>query len=138
MACGIHIFYEKLVDGQWVSVHLPMVDGETPLSYRHYYMYGHLAGVRNIDAPSIDTPRGIPDNSPNKQTLHDGDMFYHSHSCINLIEFDNFNYNQMVHNDDNHDGVMVQMKHNMGEGFFSDIERMKANDIERIVFAFDS
>lgn len=72
MGSDIHIFYESLVDGEWVCVNPQgRIDyhgenkgymyNDKPFDYRSYSLYGFLADVRNMSmvAP-ISKPRGLP------------------------------------------------------------------------------
>lgn len=77
MGCDIHAYVERWkpdVGWEWLNGDLfdnmttyagatePTADGEPwePFPYRHYRLFGFLAGVRDHDVPQIHALRGLP------------------------------------------------------------------------------
>ena len=152
MGCDIHSRAERKVGGKW-----EVIPGLAPFNWRSYGMYGFLANVRNYSAvPPLAEPRGIPDDAPKVGEYDEySDLGDHSYSWLSVDELLAFNYDAPVEDR----RVTVQVAPNcwnggataepgggekttyrefLGEAFFKDLEKLKAEGAERIVFGFDS
>jgi hypothetical protein len=154
MGCDIHSRAERRVDGKW-----EVIPGLAPFDWRSYGMYGFLANVRNYsDVPPIAEARGLPKDYP--KTAHSDEDNYdglgdHSYSWLSVEELLAFNYDAKVEDRritvqvapncwnggataDPGGGAMTTYREFLGKAFFEDLEKLKAEGAERIVFGFDS
>jgi hypothetical protein len=147
MGCDIHSYAEKRVNGKWELIPFE------PFDWRNYGMYGFLADVRNYsDVPPLAKPRGLPDDvsADVKAESDHWDCDGHSHSWLSVGELSAFDYDAAVEdrritvgNDGGctakpGGGEMTTWRNFLDTGFFRDLERLKAEGAERIVFWFDN
>ncbi len=148
MGCDIHLQAERKVDGKWREVPGSFFD------WRSYNNFAFLAGIRNYSAITpIAKPRGLPDDAVETEYgAHGGD---HSHSWLSLEELLAFNYDAMTEDRrvtvvmpggwtnggataEPGGGEAMTYREYLGEGFFEELQKLKAAGAERIVFGFDS
>lgn len=148
MGCDIHMQAERKVDGKWQIVPGNFFD------WRGYNVFAFLAGVRNYSGVTpIASPRGLPDDAV---MADDGDdLGDHSFSWLSLDELLAFDYaastedrRVTVQTGPNSwyggataepgGGKMMTYREYLMEGFFEELEKLKAAGAERIVFGFDS
>jgi len=148
MGCDIHSRAERKVNGKW-----EIIRGLAPFDWRSYGMFGFLAGVRNYsDVTPLSEPRGLPDDTPEYEECELGD---HSHSWLSIEELLGFNYDAEMEDRrvsrvmpggwvnggataEPGGGTMTTYRSFLGDGFFDELEKLKAAGAERIVFGFDS
>lgn len=160
MGCDIHLIAQKkvVVDQDapaWAEQTASYQDVEGDfLDYRSYRLFGFLADVRNYSAITpIAKRRGIPDDFHDKEHPYRADDYYsdyHSHSWLSLEELLGYDYDQTVEDRrvtiDNDGGRTAEpgggenmtLREFLGEHYFSELERMKAAGVDRIVFCFDN
>jgi hypothetical protein len=148
MGCDIHSYAEKKTDNRW-----KMIPDLNPFDWRSYGMYGFLANVRNYSAvPPISEPRGLPDDASedvkDKKEYWDTDA--HSASWLSLTELLGFDYDapledrRVMRNGNGGctcepgEGKKTTYREFLGTSFFDDIEKLKSEGAERIVFWFDN
>lgn len=148
MGCDIHMQAERKVDGKWQIVPGNFFD------WRGYNVFAFLAGVRNYSAITpIAAPRGLPDDAV---MANDGDdLGDHSFSWLSMDELLAFDYGActedrrvMVQTGPNSwnggataepgGGKTTTYREYLMEGFFEELEKLKAAGADRIVFGFDS
>lgn len=152
MGCDIHCFAERKDDaGKFIKV------GDEFFDWRSYGLFGFLADVRNYSAiPPIAPPRGVPDDmSEGVATEFDGwGRDAHSASWLGLPELLSFDYDaacedrrctRLVGNvydggstADPGEGQSMTFRAFLGEGYFEELEKLRAAGAERIVFWFDN
>lgn len=148
MGCDIHVYCEdRKSDGKWFGW-----DGEDLLSHRSYAVFGFLAGVRNYSAITpISLPRGIPaDASGYTREEWGNGAFFHSASWLTIKELLEFNYDaicedrRVTRNGDGGctcatgEGRLMTYREFLGIQFFVDLNQLRGDGVERIVFWFDS
>lgn len=134
MGCDLHAYAEKNVDGKWELV--PEVEIFVD---RNYFLFEFLAGVRSyIGIKPIVKPRGIPKNASKStsESYKEWGMDAHTPSWLTLEELLEFDYEKMINNQ--RMGQKGSYKEFLGHEFFEDLETMKKEGIERIVFWFDN
>lgn len=151
MGCDMHCRAERKIDGKWTVLEV----SPPPFDWRSYGMYGFLADVRNYSAiPPIAEQRGLPDDAPPE----DDEVQWlgeHSFSWLSMEELLAFNYDKPVEDRrvtkqlgerswtgaataEPGGGKMTTYREFLAEGYFTELERLKAVGTERIVFGFDS
>ncbi|NTF18116.1 hypothetical protein G6L37_06835 [Agrobacterium rubi] len=124
------------------------------LDCRSYGLFGFLAGVRNYSGVApISKPRGLPrDFHDGKHVFHDldNDWGCHNHSWLSLEEMLEYDYDQEIedrrvtrngdggHTADPGEGKTMSLREFLGDWYFSELERMKEEGVDRIVFCFDN
>lgn len=149
MGCDIHMQAERKMDGKWQIVPGNFFD------WRGYNVFAFLAGVRNYSAITpIAEPRGLPADAVEAEDYggaHGGD---HSYSWLSLDELMAYNYEVQMEDRrvtvtegnftngavtaDPGGGTTMTYREYLREGFFEELEKLKAAGAERIVFGFDS
>ncbi len=154
MGCDIHCRAEKRdTSGQWVAVGV-----REPFDWRQYGLFAWLANVRNYsDVPPLAEPKGVPGDA-SRSTLEDissWDGDGHSHSWHDLATLMAFDYEQLVEdrritvqtgpNSWNGGatsapggGKTMTYREFLGPKYFEELERLKAEGVDRIVFWFDN
>ena len=151
MGCDIHTFAERrTLDGQWETVKF------APFDWRSYAIFGFLAGVRNYSmVEPISEPRGLPEDFLSWARDEIRNMGYHTASWLGVQELLDFDYEQIMEDRrctrqlgpnlwsggetcDVGEGEKTTYREFLGEGFFTDLNKLKELDADRIVFAFDS
>lgn len=153
MGCDIHSFAEKKVGDRY-----EMIPDLAPFDWRDYGMYGFLAGVRNYSAvPVLAQPRDLPDDlSPGvRERAEDWSADAHTHSWLSVTELLAFDYDKPVEDRrytrqeapnffngaataEPGEGKSMPWREFLGDGFFTDLEKLKAAGAERVVFWFDN
>lgn len=154
MGCDIHSHAErKNESGAWEKI----TDLE-PFDWRSYGMFGFLAGVRNYsDVPPIAERRGVPTDASREvaEDYERWDSDAHSASWLSVAELLAFNYDAPCENrrvmrqvGPNHynggctcnpgEGEQTTFREFLGEGFFEELRKLQAADVERVVFWFDN
>lgn len=106
MGCDIHLFSERLINNKWINVdnwtanpYYDINDKESDefdhnsiYSWRYYYLFDVLAGVRGDGDHMIEEPRGLPEDihylTHNEYLKHE--QIYHSASWFTLQELITF------------------------------------------------
>ena len=167
MGCDIHSFVEICENGKWQHCVLewPCEQSrfcEGPFSWRSYWLFGMLAGVRNYSAiPPISEPRGWPDDVSYVCKLEYDDQLGdgHNHSYFTLKELLEFNYDAQVEDRrctirtayggfdcgatcEPGMGEMVTYRERLGKCFFQQLETMRKTVDDpanlRVLFFFDN
>jgi hypothetical protein len=153
MGCDIHVFGEKRGDnGAFQSV-----DIEGAFGNRSYSSFAFFAGVRNYSGVTpIAKPRGFPEDAATdtRQEFELWDSDAHNPSWLTIEELLAFDYSATIEDRrvtvprpygydhggtcGQGGGVKMQWREYLGEGFFRDLEEVKALGAERIVFWFDN
>ncbi|WP_262265532.1 hypothetical protein [Microvirga yunnanensis] len=137
MSSDIRSQAERRVDRRW-----EVVPDLWPFDCRDYSIFGFLADVRNYSAVRpISEPRGIPRDAVDRDWWDD----HHSCSWLSTDELLAFDYDQVIEDRRGRgretvepgEGKMMTYREFLGEGFFDDLEELKASGAERIVFGFD-
>lgn len=150
MGFDIHTACERHNGRQWIEVQL----AKDAFDWRSYGLFGFLADVRNYSfVPPLAPQRGVPnDTSAEIQRFMEG---YHSCSWLLLKELLEFDYSKTFEDRrttvkigerawsgagdaGEGKGRIVTFREFLGEGYFIELERLKAAGVERIVFGFDS
>ena len=148
MGCDIHVQAERKVNGKWQEVPGNFFD------WRGYNVFAFLAGVRNYSAITpIAELRGLPDDALDLDYgARGGD---HSYSWLSLEELLAFNYDAQTEDRrvskvmpggwinggataELGGGETMTYREYLREGFFEELEKLKAAGAERIVFGFDN
>lgn len=154
MGCDIHAYGERRnADGKWT-----LIPDCTPFQHRNYSLFAWLADVRNYSAVTpISNPRGAPPDISEsaKLALEDWSSDAHSVSWLSVEELLAVDYDQQIEDR----RVTRQLAHNLwsggctaepGEGkqrtlreflgsdYFDDLEELKEDKAERVVFWFDN
>lgn len=161
MGCDIHMMAQKRSDdGSYHEIDF------VPFDWRSYGVFGFLADVRNYSAVTpVSTPRGIPDDMKVKEEPTEWwdkgyepeweSCDYHSHSWLSVKELADIDYDQIIE-DRRYNGMtqygyisgaltsepgkgqMMKLRDFLGEQFIDDLERLKYEEVDRIVFWFDN
>jgi hypothetical protein len=154
MGCDIHSVAEKRERNTWVDLGLV----PQPFDWRSYSLFGFLAGVRNYSAiPSIAEFRGFPADASDvtKSDYKKWDMDAHSPSWLLMSELLEFDYDapmidrrvtrQTGPNSWSggvtgtiEEGEKTTFRAFLGEGYFRELDRLKAAGCGRVVFWFDN
>lgn len=148
MGCDIHVYCEKRgKDGKWFGW-----DSDGLLGHRSYAVFGFLADVRNYSGIiPISPPRGVPDDS-SEYTKNDwrDRCGAHSPSWLTIEELLAFDYDakcedrRVTRNGDGGctcepgEGRLMTYREFLGYQFFIDLNQLRWDGVERIVFWFDS
>lgn len=153
MGCDIHSFAERKTENGY-----ELIEGVHPFDWRCYGMYGFLANVRNYsEVKPISQPRGFPDDAaPGTREKRDewhGDG--HTHSWLSVDELSAFNYDDEMEDRrvtrqlapnffdggctaEPGGGKTMTYREFLGTEFFRDLEELRANAADRVVFWFDN
>ena len=149
MGCDIHPYCEKLVDGKWEFVLTNIFD------WRSYSIFGFLGDVRNYSCcEPLSKNRGLPEDVSEyvKKIRYEDDQC-HSTSFLTLKELLDFDYDKTFWNRriyrgnsgaciaEPGEGEIVSYREFLGDGFFLELEKMKAfgsPEEVRLVFWFDN
>lgn len=147
MGADIHTYVETFRDGRWQHETGALVtpidqwsDPAAPFDWRHYPMFGFLAGVRDHDVPTIAQPRGLPDDvSPEVRAENADGEWYHSASWLTLAELLAYDgYDQPTKT---RYGFTGPLREGLGPMFFQHLDELgklgRPEDV-RVVFWFDS
>jgi hypothetical protein len=149
MGCDIHVQAERKVDGKWQLVPGNFFD------WRGYNVFAFLAGVRNYSAITpIAQPRGLPDDCVDTDDYNSARGGDHSFSWLSIPELLAFDYEARMEDRritvtegnftngavtaEPGGGETMTYREYLREGFFDELEKLKAAGAERIVFGFDS
>ena len=163
MGCDIHMMAQRQTeDGSYETIDF------VPFDWRSYGMFAFLAGVRNYSGiVPIAEKRGLPEDLIRKKdpqdfyewsSYHDDYEFgydTHSHTWLSVKELAEYDYDQIIEDRrysgiDKHghhsgactcepgEGQKMTAREFLGEQFFEDLERLKYEDADRIVFWFDN
>lgn len=146
MGCDIHCFSEKAIDGKYV-----MIEGLNPFIKRDYGIWGFLTNIRNnCSVPPIQLLlKGIPKDCSIGVLSEYGNYINDSHhvSYIETETLYNFNYDNLFRNTADFVplemakagiGKLTSFRDFLGKSFFDDLESLKENNVDRIVFWFDN
>lgn len=154
MGCDIHSFAEKKdKNGNW-----EVIPDFEPFEVRSYRVYGWLANVRNYSALTpIAERRGFPEDASAEvnENYEFWDCDAHSVSWLFVDELLAFNYDavcedrrvtrQMSPNYfdggqtcEEGQGRQTTYREMFGESFFTDLEKLKELNAERVIFWFDN
>jgi hypothetical protein len=153
MGCDIHSFAERKTENGY-----ELIEGVNPFDWRAYGMYGFLAGVRNYsDVPPLAQPRGFPDDASaaTKAKYEEWGRDAHTPSWLSVDELSAFNYDaemedrrvtrQLAPNyfhggctAEPGGGETMTYREFLGTEFFRDLEELRADGADRIVFWFDN
>lgn len=152
MGCDIHTYAERKTGNTY-----KLVKDMTPFDWRAYGMYGFLAGVRNYsDVPALAANRGLPDDvcAQVSAEYERWGCDAHSASWIDVQELADFNYDQTVEDRrvtrqtawgldggctaEPGGGAMTTYREFLGDSFFTDLDKLKASGVDRVVFWFDN
>lgn len=142
MGCDIHTVAQRRDEtGKWVNLDWH------PFGWRDYRLYGWLAGIRNYSAVApISAPRGLPEDFPSDMLSIDE----HSPSWLSIDELAAVDYDQIIEDRrvtvgnnggctcEPNQGTRFPLWEFLGGQFIRDLNRMKAEGAERIVFWFDN
>lgn len=148
MGCDIHTYCEKLIDGKWEHVlggcpYEGTVKGMELFDWRSYSIFGFLGNVRNHSCcEPLSKNRGLPENVSDtvKYARESWGIDGHSTSFITLKEFLDFDYDKTF-TDKRDCNEIVSYREFLGDGFFRELEKMKAigsPEEVRLVFWFDN
>lgn len=150
MGCDIYIYAEKRTASGYIATKLDREDEP-----RIYAAFAFLAGVRNYAGiEPLSESRGLPEDCDDAVRQHLQDVDYYSHSWLTLAELNSVDYNTVVENRrysaevapgyinggltaPKGSGVMVSLRHLIGEHYISLFKRLADEGYDRIVFAFD-
>lgn len=153
MGCDIHTHAEKRIEGKWRRI-----ARLEPFESRTYGTFAFLAGVRNYSGVKpIAEGRGIPeDASEGTRDEHESwGVDAHSASWLSLEELLAFDYNAEMEDRrytrqegpnawnggatcEPGQGKRQTWREFLGECFFMDLDQLKAEGAERVVFWFDN
>ena len=153
MGCDIHIHAEKKVGDRFVSV--PSI---TPFSDRCYGTFGFLADVRNYSGVHpIAEARGFPvDASDSARLDYEGwGVDAHTPSWLSVAELTTFDYDAIVEDRrytqrtgpnsfnggatcERGQGQFMKWREFLGERFMDELQELKNEGVDRIVFWFDN
>ena len=148
MGCDIHMYAEKLVDGEpeailfkmpeWLHKYAP----NRPLNNIQYYdlgrsynLFGWLADVRNgSDVEPLSDPRGIPSDASEaiKSAYAYGYPDIHTPSWFFLKELLEFNYDEFL------EDSKVTYRTFLPTQWFKFLEVLQEKGAYRIIFWFDN
>lgn len=154
MGCDIHCFAEKRNE---VGV-FKILKSVEPFDVRSYRLFGFLAGVRNYSAITpIALPRGIPEDASAwvAEEHESWSCDAHSASWLSVAELLAFDYEAECEDRrctrrmpggcisggetrDPGQGVKQSYREFLGQSFFDDLEALKQEGAERVIFWFDS
>lgn len=154
MGCDIHSFAERRnkETNKWEVVRECMTlddfdkkwykkeKGDSPFDWRHYSMFGFLAGVRDQTIEPINEPRDIPEDV-SQEVLTEYDYWQdnaHSASWLSLRELVEFDYDK---NCTGEEYISESYREMLNDLFFVHLEDLKAlGDLDdvRVVFWFDN
>lgn len=156
MGCDIHTVTEIKSGDGWKAV----LTEEPIFEERCYEWFAFLAGVRNYGGiPTLARPRGWPDDPSDYavELMERWDDDGHNFSFVTLAELRAFDYSQSVENRrvtrqiapncwdggctaEPGEGVMTTFREYLGEGFFSELDRLAALGAPevRVLFFFDN
>jgi hypothetical protein len=148
MGADIHTFVETFRDGRWQyetgALVTPMdewADPSEPFEWRHYSMFGFLAGVRDHDVPQIAETRGLPDDvSAEVRGKHGNDPDWFSESWLTLAEL--LAYDGYDRPTNYRYGTNEPLREVLGDMFFQHLDDLgklaaRPEDV-RVVFWFDN
>lgn len=153
MGCDIHTFAERKTDAGW-----EVIPGLRPFNDRSYGIFGFLAGVRNYSAvPQIAARRNLPEDASDlaREEYEGWGGDAHSASWLSVEELTTFDYDQPL--EDRRvtrqtgpnswdggctcapgEGEKMTYREFLGNAFFADLEKLKAQGAGRVVFWFDN
>lgn len=154
MGCDIHSFAERRnkETNEWEVVKecVTLSDfyrdwykkekGDSPFKWRHYSMFGFLAGVRDQTIEPISEPRGIPEDM-SQEVFNECEYWEfdgHSYSWLLLRELVEFDYDKNCTGDGD---LTESYREMLNDLFFVHLEDLKTlGDLDdvRVVFWFDN
>ena len=153
MGCDIHSYTERKTDKGW-----ELIPDLNPFSWRTYSVFGFLADVRNHSAvPPIAKRRGFPDDASEdlKKVKEDDGWDCHSFGWLSTKELLEFDYDAPMEDRrvtreifpnvlsgrctcEPGDGKKTTYREFLGNCFFEDLEKLKVQNADRVVFWFNN
>ncbi len=146
MGADIHVYSETRDEKGWFGWHEPDI-----LSHRNYRVFGFLADVRNYSGITPIAPRrGVPKDASQyvaEEWRHSG---CHSATWLSVEELFAFDYDaicedrRVTRNGDGGctcepgEGRLMTYREFLGIQFFMDLNQLRGDCAERIVFWFDN
>lgn len=144
---GTYIFarLEKKVDDKYIEVVLD----KRIFDIQFYGFFGWLADVRNYSAVKpITKDRGLPSDISSSLTYLKEDEYGYTNNFgfgwVTVDELLSINYDEIIEDRrlngktlDIGQGEKMTLREFLGEWFFKDLEILKENKIDRVIFWFD-